>query len=130
MLDIQLLRNNLDGVAERLATRGFTLDKATFQKLESERKLLQTRTQELQASRNGLSRQVGALKGRGEDAAAVMAQVAALKDELDAHEVRLGDLLKELQARRQQIAIVLNEFGGTEGLLTIEDVVEETDAKA
>jgi seryl-tRNA synthetase len=98
MLDIQLLRNNLDGVAERLATRGFTLDQATFQKLESERKLLQTRTQELQASRNGLSRQVGALKGRGEDAAAVMAQVAALKDELDANEVRLGDLLKELDA--------------------------------
>ena len=98
MLDIQLLRNNLDGVAERLTTRGFTLDQATFQKLESERKLLQTRTQELQASRNGLSRQVGALKGRGEDAAAVMAQVAALKDELDANEVRLGDLLKELDA--------------------------------
>jgi seryl-tRNA synthetase len=72
--------------------------KATFQRLESERKTLQTRTQELQAGRNSLSKQVGMLKGRGEDAAAVMAQVAALKDELEANEVRLGELLKELDA--------------------------------
>ncbi len=98
MLDLQLLRNNLDGVAERLSTRGFTLDHAAFQKLESERKSLQTRTQELQAGRNRLSKQVGALKGRGEDATAVLAQVAALKDELEANEVRLGDLLKEFDA--------------------------------
>ena len=98
MLDIQLLRNNIDGVAERLATRGFTLDRPTFQALESERKSLQTRTQELQANRNSLSKQVGMLKSRGEDAAAVMAQVAALKDELEANEVRLGELLKELDA--------------------------------
>jgi seryl-tRNA synthetase len=62
MLDIQLLRNNIDGVAERLATRGFTLDRSAFQTLESERKILQTRTQELQASRNSLSKQVGVLK--------------------------------------------------------------------
>jgi seryl-tRNA synthetase len=98
MLDIQLLRNELDAVAERLAARGFTLDRAMFQTLDGERKSLQTRTQELQASRNSLSKQIGMLKGKGEDATAVMAQVAALKDELDANEVRLGDLLKELDA--------------------------------
>ncbi|MEF8715284.1 MAG: serine--tRNA ligase [Accumulibacter sp.] len=98
MLDIQLLRNNIEGVAERLATRGFTLDRSAFQGLESQRKSLQTRTQELQASRNSLSKQVGLLKGRGEDATAVVAQVAALKDELEANEVRLADLLKELDA--------------------------------
>jgi seryl-tRNA synthetase len=72
--------------------------RATFQNLESERKTLQTRTQDLQASRNSLSKQVGMLKGRGEDAAPVMAQVAALKSELEANEVRLGELLKELDA--------------------------------
>ncbi|MCM8598467.1 MAG: serine--tRNA ligase [Candidatus Accumulibacter sp.] len=98
MLDIQMLRNNLDGVAERLATRGFVLDKATFQTLESERKALQTRTQELQASRNSLSKQVGAIKGRGGDATPVMAQVAALKEQLEANELRLGDLLRQLDA--------------------------------
>jgi len=98
MLDIQLLRNNIETLAERLATRGFTLDRSAFQTLENERKSLQTRTQELQASRNSLSKQVGVLKGRGEDAAAVVAQVAALKDDLEANEVRLGELLKELDA--------------------------------
>ena len=54
MLDIQLLRNNIDAVAQRLATRGYTLDTENFQKLENERKTLQTRTQDLQASRNSL----------------------------------------------------------------------------
>ena len=96
MLDIQVLRNNIDAAAERLAARGFTLERATFQTLESERKSLQTRTQELQASRNSLSKQIGMLKGKGEDASGVMAQVAALKDELDNNEIRLGDLLGEL----------------------------------
>jgi seryl-tRNA synthetase len=98
MLDIQLLRNNLEALAERLARRGFTLDQATFQALEMERKSLQTRTQELQSARNSLSKQVGVLKGRGEDAAPVMAQVAALKDELETNEARLGDLLGQLDA--------------------------------
>ncbi|HPT51406.1 MAG TPA: serine--tRNA ligase [Accumulibacter sp.] len=98
MLDIQLLRNALDDVAERLATRGFALDRATFLRLEGERKRLQTRTQELQASRNNLSKQVGMLKGKGQDASESMAQVAAIKDELEANEVRLAALLKELDA--------------------------------
>ena len=98
MLDIQLLRTNIDAVAQRLATRGYTLDTATFQKLENERKTLQTRTQDLQASRNSLSKQIGMLKGKGEDASAVMAEVAAMKSELEANEVRLGELLKEFDA--------------------------------
>ena len=55
MLDIQLLRNQLPFVAERLATRGVTLDTAAFEALEAERKLIQTRTQDLQARRNSLS---------------------------------------------------------------------------
>ncbi len=98
MLDIQTLRNNIETIAGRLATRGFTLDRAAFQTLENERKSLQTRTQELQANRNSLSKQVGVLKGRGEDAASVMAQVAVLKEDLEANEVRLGELLKQLDA--------------------------------
>ena len=98
MLDIQLLRSNIDAVCERLATRGYVLDVAAFQKLESERKILQTRTQDLQASRNSLSKQIGMLKGKGEDVSAVMAEVAALKEELDTNEVRLAELLKSFDA--------------------------------
>ncbi len=98
MLDIQLLRTNIDAVSQRLATRGYTLDTAAFQTLEAERKTLQTRTQDLQASRNSLSKQIGMLKGKGEDASVVMAEVAALKEELEANEIRLGELLKEFDA--------------------------------
>jgi len=98
MLDTQLLRTNIDAVFQRLATRGYTLDTATFQTLDAERKTLQTRTQDLQASRNNLSKQIGMLKGKGEDASGVMAEVAALKSELEANEARLGDLLKEIDA--------------------------------
>jgi seryl-tRNA synthetase len=76
MLDIQLLRSNLALVAERLATRGVTLDTAGFEALEAERKRLQVQTQDLQAKRNTLSKQIGMLKGKGEDASAVMAEVA------------------------------------------------------
>ena len=98
MLDIQLLRNNIDEVSERLAGRGYSLDVDAFQKLEAERKTLQTRTQDLQASRNSLSKQIGMLKGKGEDASPVMTQVATLKEELEANEARLGELLKEFDA--------------------------------
>ncbi len=97
MLDIQLLRNNLDAVAERLATRGKSFDFSEFQALEAERKTLQTRTQELQAQRNTLSKQIGMLKGKGEDASGVMAEVAKLKAELEASEARLNALLPQME---------------------------------
>ena len=98
MLDIQLLRTQLDHVAARLATRGLQLDTAAFQALEDERKQLQTRTQELQARRNALSKQIGMLKGKGEDASGVMAEVAQLGDELKACEQALSTLLERMNA--------------------------------
>jgi seryl-tRNA synthetase len=100
MLDIQLLRKDLDGVAKRLADRGYALDVAAFSALEAERRAIQTRTEELQARRNSLSKQIGAMKGRGEDTSAVMAEVSGLGDEmkasaaqLDVIQTRLSDLL-------------------------------------
>ena len=80
MLDIQLLRNDLQGVAARLGNRGMTLDVATFERLEANRKAVQTQTQELQANRNQLSKQVGQAKSRGEGASALMAEVSAQAD--------------------------------------------------
>ncbi len=93
MLDIQLLRSNLPFVAERLALRGVTLDTAAFEVLEAERKRLQVHTQDLQAKRNTLSKQIGMLKGKGEDASAVMAEVAGLGDALKAGETALAELM-------------------------------------
>src|SRR5574344_2093749 len=71
MLDIQQLRADLDGVAAALAKRGKPIDFTAFSVLEAERKTLQTRTQELQAQRNTLSKQIGQLKSQGQDASAV-----------------------------------------------------------
>ena len=84
MIDIQLLRKDIEAVAARLAERKFTLDTVSFNALEAERKSIQIRTEELQAQRNSLSKQIGALKGKGEDTTAVMNQVAGLGDELKA----------------------------------------------
>ena len=82
MLDIQLLRKDLEGVAQRLAARGYTLDVAAFSALEAERRAIQTRTEELQSRRNALSKQIGAMKGRGEDTSALMAEVGTLGDNM------------------------------------------------
>ena len=90
MLDIQLLRGDLEGVARRLADRGFTFPADAFQALESQRKAIQTETQELQARRNALSRQIGQLKAKQEDASALMAEVNAQADRLKALEQQLA----------------------------------------
>ena len=77
MLDPALLRNQTAALAERLGARGYTLDVASIESLESERKAIQVRTQELQNLRNTRSKQIGMLKAKGEDVSTVMAEVAA-----------------------------------------------------
>jgi len=103
MLDIQLLRTDLEGVAQRLAARGFTLDTGAFQSLEQERKTVQTRTQELQAKRNATSKSIGQAKAKGEDVSAIMAEVAGLGDELKAAEAQL----EKIQAAMQDILLTV-----------------------
>ena len=96
MLDIQLLRKDAALVAERLVARGFAFDAARFDALEAERKTIQTRTQEAQSHRNSMSKQIGTMKGKGEDTTAVMAEVAGLGDELKHLEDRLAALQTEI----------------------------------
>ena len=101
MLDVLLLRKDLDSVIARLATRKNPqpyLNVEAFRALEAERKTLQMRTEELQAQRNQLSKQIGQLMGKGEKEAAeaAKAQVAAFKDELDASAQRLESIQAEL----------------------------------
>jgi seryl-tRNA synthetase len=98
MLDIQLLRNDLAGVARRLADRGLTLDTATFERIEASRKAVQVQTQELQARRNQLSKQIGQLKAKKEDASTLMAEVNAQADQLKALEQQLERIQEEMNA--------------------------------
>ena len=100
MLDILLLRKDLDAAVVRLETRKTPqafLNVEKFRALETERKTLQTRTEELQSQRNSLSKQIGMLKAKGESTEQVMADVASIKTELDASALRLDALQAEIQ---------------------------------
>ena len=100
MLDITLLRKDLSSVIARLEARKKPqafLDVAAFTALEAERKAIQTRTEELQSQRNQLSKQIGQRKAKGEPVDEVMAQVAALKGELDSGSARLDQIQPEMQ---------------------------------
>jgi seryl-tRNA synthetase len=103
MIDIQLLRKDIESVAARLAARKFQLDAPAFNALEAERKQIQTRTEELQGKRNALSKQIGMLKGKGEDTSAVMAEVAGIGDELKAS----ADRLDVIQARMSEFMLAV-----------------------
>jgi seryl-tRNA synthetase len=103
MIDIQLLRKDIDAVAARLAARKFQLDVAAFNALEAERKQIQTRTEELQGKRNTLSKQIGVLKGKGEDTSAVMAEVAGIGDELKSSAERLDVIQSKMSEFMQTI---------------------------
>ena len=96
MLDIQLLRKDTTAVAERLKTRGFDFDVDGFNALESQRKTIQMRTEELQSQRNKLSKEIGILKSKKQDADDVMAQVAGIGDELKASAVTLEEIQVKL----------------------------------
>ena len=100
MLDIQQLRSHTAAVAERLAQRGYEFDTARFNALEEQRKAVQVKTEELQASRNSISKQIGALKGQGkhEEAQAAMDQVAQIKTDLEQAAADLDAVQKELDA--------------------------------
>ncbi len=105
MLDITLLRKDLASVITRLEARKSPqafLNVDTFRALEAERKTIQTRTEELQARRNSLSKQIGQLKAKGPagqpEADTAMAEVNALKAELENSANRLTQIQDELQA--------------------------------
>jgi seryl-tRNA synthetase len=103
MLDINLFRNDLAAVAAGLAARGAVVDTARFATLEACRKDIQTRTQDAQAKRNALSKQIGIAKGNGSDVAPLMAEVAGLGDELKRQE----DELQVVQAQLRDFLLNL-----------------------
>ncbi|CAK9884574.1 MAG: Serine--tRNA ligase [Candidatus Erwinia impunctatus] len=92
MLDPNLLRNEPDAVAEKLARRGFTLDVATLRAHEERRKVLQVETETLQAERNARSKSIGQAKARGEDIEPLRQQVNVLGERLDAAKAELDAL--------------------------------------
>ncbi|KAA3623376.1 MAG: serine--tRNA ligase [Proteobacteria bacterium] len=99
MLDPQLLRKDFDSVANRLETRGFTLDRAVYEALESRRKDLQSEVERMQSERNRVSKEIGKLKSKGEDANEPMARMS-----------ELGARLKDGDAELARVQLELNEL--------------------
>jgi len=97
MIDVQLLRTQLDDTAARIATRGAPFDREGFLALEAERKAIQTRTQELQGARNAHAKKIGQAKSRGEDTAVLVAEAGGINRELDELEARLAQAQRRLQ---------------------------------
>jgi len=96
MLDPQLLRKDLDAVVSRLATRKVVFDVETFNRLESQRKNIQTETEALQAKRNALAKEIGTLKSQGKDASGVMAESQQLPEHLKRIEIQLQEVQSQL----------------------------------
>lgn len=96
MLDINQLRKQLGDAAARLRTRPYEFPVDAFNALEAERKTVQVSTEELQARRNALSKEIGIARGKGEDAAALLAEAAALPDTLKALQAQLDDIQARL----------------------------------
>ncbi|MFS0826855.1 serine--tRNA ligase [Pseudomonas phoenicis] len=98
MLDAKLLRGQLQDVADRLSTRGFSLDVARIESLEERRKSVQTRTEQLQAERNARSKSIGHAKAKGEDIAPLMADVERMAAELAEGKAELDGIQAELDS--------------------------------
>lgn len=96
MIDIQLLRNDIEITKEKLASRGFELDAATFQSLENTRKVLQVKTQDLQEKRNSISKEIGIAKSKNENSDALMVNVNAISDDLKTGESELAELQEKI----------------------------------
>ena len=109
MLDIKLLRNDIDAVAKQLAKRSFTLDTQAFQALEDKRKTLQTTTQDLQNERNTRSKSIGQAKAKGEDIQPLLAEVADLGDKLKSAEQDLSALQTEIDSIVMGLPNLLDE---------------------
>ena len=103
MLDPNLLRNELDAVAEKLARRGYKLDVETLRAHEERRKVLQVETENLQAERNARSKSIGAAKARGEDIDALRQEVNELGDKLSTAKAELEALLEEMNKVTQAL---------------------------
>jgi seryl-tRNA synthetase len=110
MLDLQLLRGTeLEQTAKALEKRGFALDVATLEKLETQRKLLQVKLQECQAQRNSLSKAIGMAKGKGENTDALMQEAATITEGQADLEKETAKILEEIRFIHERIPNVLHD---------------------
>ena len=105
MIDIQLLRTNLDAVASRLAVRGFVLDRRRFLELENKRKELQSFVEAFNARRNKFAREIGQAKAQGADISKLLADQKSDRDMAAANDEVLAQTQEQL---RQFLEVIPN----------------------
>jgi len=96
MLDPQLIRNELNSIAKALDKRGVSIDINKIQKIEDKRKAIQIKTEKLQAVRNLISKEIGEMKAKGEDAENLLEKVTSIKNQLEKNEEELTAIQQEL----------------------------------
>jgi seryl-tRNA synthetase len=109
MLDPQLLRSDINTIAQQLKKKGFELDVNAYQSLEAKRKSLQVEAEQLQAKRTSLSKNIGKLKASGGDVEALLAEVSSFADQLKAAQADLEVVKSSLAALAQSIPNIPNE---------------------
>jgi len=109
MLDQKLLRTDIENVAKQLAKHGYELDVKKFNELESQRKDIQVKTQELQSERNAKSKGIGKAKAAGEDIQPLLDAVSTLGDELDAAKSTLDEVQSQLNDMLMSMPNILHE---------------------
>lgn len=111
MLDSKLLRTELDETAAKLARRGFKLDVETIRQLEEQRKSIQVEVENLQSSRNSISKEIGQKMAVGDKAGAeaVKLQIGSLGSDLDAKKAQLNDIQAQLDAITMSVPNVPDE---------------------
>ena len=97
MIDPKLLRTDIEGVAQALARRGYTLDVSAFNALEAQRKALQTETERLQQERNASAKRIGQAKAAGEDIQPLLAQVEGAKQQLESNAEKLDVVQAQIE---------------------------------
>lgn len=98
MIDIQLLRKDINTIAAKLKTRNFDLNIDTFNELETQRRQLQATTEEMQAKRNALSKQIGILKKNNQETSSIMDEVSGIGDRLKENATALAELQEKISA--------------------------------
>lgn len=109
MLDPRLFRTDLDSVKQQLDRRSFAFDTDAYETLESRRKAVQIKTQELQNERNKSSKSIGQAKAKGEDIRPLLDQVQHLGDKLKKAELELSEIQQEMTALMGAIPNILDE---------------------
>jgi seryl-tRNA synthetase len=109
MLDPKLFRQDMEQLAKQLLRRNVQLDVALLEQLETQRKDVQTRTQELQAERNARSRQIGKAKAQGQDIQPLLKEVETLGDDLKQQETTLNQIQQQLHNYFLELPNILDD---------------------